>query len=175
MLSPFWDLYPIIENTGFLPLIRSFINAVGLSFAFTQDFDAFGKSPSQWWTCNLYFFASGSFRYCRTTRLLGRSQDVYHISSCRSMGGHSVASAELSFPSPPSMCLLSISIHKFRLLMSLSTHESMAIATSFQATGTACCCGRGLELSQETTVSPRPSCHCYKPWVTQGAAALSVQ
>ena len=53
-------------------------------------------------------------------------------------------SVKLSSPLPPPVGLLSISIQKFPLLSPLSTCESMADATRFQATG--------------TVVSPRSSC-----------------
>lgn len=59
----------------FLPLWSVFL-------PFSWGFDSFNESPLQWWTCNLDFFVSVSDWHCRTTCLLGRSQDLCHTWSC---------------------------------------------------------------------------------------------
>lgn len=74
--------------------------------------------------------------HCRTTCILERSQDVYLIQLLHK------CSCLPPFPLP--RCLLSISISGFPLLLPLSTHDIMAIATGFQAPGAENCCDRGL-------------------------------
>ena len=135
----------------FLPLWGDF-------FTFYWGFDSFNESPLQWWTCNLDFFVSVSDWHCRTTCLLGRSQDLCHTWSC-AVESATVWICEVVLPFGPSCVPLSISTHAFPPLLTLSTYKSMATATCSQAAG--------------TVVPPSSSCHfscpesfkVLQPWV----------
>ena len=74
------NLYPIIKNINFPTTLGGFF------FTFYWGFDSFNESPLQWRTSNLNFFVSVSDWHCRTTYLLGRSQD---LSPEKAMAPHS--------------------------------------------------------------------------------------
>lgn len=100
-ISPFWDLYALIENTHFPPLFGSFINAVNLVFCLYPSLMLLVKvhCNTGLLTCFCFvLFASGSPRYCWTTHLFERSQGVNGIWSYRSVVSHGAASVELSSP-----------------------------------------------------------------------------
>lgn len=137
----------------FLPLWGDF-------FTFYWGFDSFNESPLQWWTCNLDFFVSVSDWHCRTTCLLGRSQDLCHTWSC-AVESATVWICEVVLPFGPS-CVPIKHLHT-RFPTSTDTQHLQEHGHCHLFPG-----NRRCGLSQFLL-------SLLVPWIIQGATALSVQ